>query len=216
MVDYTPIERIWLPLNKQEFWDALALRYNWQLNAVPVTCVGGKSFTPDHAMICSHGGYPTIRRNELRDLYVALLTEVCHNVAIEPTLLPLDGETVTTLSTNTSPDAPADFRAIGFWTRGEEAYFDVLVFHPYASSYLSRALTDLFKLHEQLKRLEYQERIVNIDRGSFAPLVFSTTGSDGQIAERFLQHLAAKLAENDSTSYSSVMAWLRCRTSFAL
>ena len=74
----------------------------------------------------------------------------------DSTFLPLDGETFTMLSTNMSRDARADFRATGFWTMGEEDYFAVRVFHPYASSYLSRALTDLFKQYEQLKRLEYQ------------------------------------------------------------
>ena len=79
-------------LNKRDFWDALALRYGWQLDAVPASCVCGSDFTPDHAMICSFGGYPTIRHNELRDIIGSLLSEVCHNVAIEPHLQPLNGK----------------------------------------------------------------------------------------------------------------------------
>ena len=50
---------------------------------------------------------------------------MCHSVAVEPTLLPLSGEAFTGLSTNTSENARADF-----WTRGEDSYFDVKVFHP--------------------------------------------------------------------------------------
>ena len=34
-----PLKEYGFQLNKQEFWDALALHYNWQLDAVPVTCV---------------------------------------------------------------------------------------------------------------------------------------------------------------------------------
>ncbi len=42
-----------------------------------------------------------IRHNEIRDLTASLLTEVCPNVAIEPHLQPLSGETFRLASTNT-------------------------------------------------------------------------------------------------------------------
>ena len=80
-------------------------------------------------------GFPTVRHNEIRDLIAELLTEVCHNVAVEPTLLPLSGEAFTGLSTNTSENARADVRAAGFWTRGKDAYFDMKVFYPDAPLY---------------------------------------------------------------------------------
>ena len=44
------------------------------------------SFFVDHAMTCNSGGFPTIRHYEIRDLTASLLSEVCHNVAIEPHL----------------------------------------------------------------------------------------------------------------------------------
>ena len=90
------------------------------------------------------------------------------------------------------------------------------IIHPYASSYQSRTPASLFQTHETRKRLEYEERIVNVDHGSFTPLVFSSTGSAGPMADTFLQRLAGKLSEKDGVSYSSTIAWLRCRFSFAL
>ena len=57
---------------------------------------------------------------------------------------------------------------------------------------------------------------MNVDHGSFTPLVFSSTGSAGPMADTFLQRLAGKLSEKDGVSYSSTIAWLRCRFSFAL
>ena len=113
-----PLKDHGFQLNKREFWDALALRYNWHLDSVPVSCVFGKPFSADHAMVCSFGGFPTIRHNELRDITAELLTEVCHNVAVEPVLLPLSGEVFSARSTITSASARADVRATGFWTRG--------------------------------------------------------------------------------------------------
>ena len=40
------------------------------------------NFAVEHALSCPHGGLPYIRHNELRDITVGLLSEVCHNVAL--------------------------------------------------------------------------------------------------------------------------------------
>ena len=39
----------------------------------------------------SCGGLPSIRRNDIKDVTAKLLTEVCLNVSVEPTLQPLTG-----------------------------------------------------------------------------------------------------------------------------
>ena len=74
------------------FRDALCLRYGWRPPLLPLTCVGGKRFTVEHALRCPCGGFPSIRHNELRDITAELLTEVCRCVGVEPTLQPLTGE----------------------------------------------------------------------------------------------------------------------------
>ena len=51
----------------------------------------------------------------------SLLTEMCHNVAIEPKLQPLNGETSQYLSANTDTEARLDVRARRFWNRGQDA-----------------------------------------------------------------------------------------------
>ena len=203
-------------LSKRDFRDAMALRYGWQLEMIPMSCVCGNLFNPDHAMVCTFGGYPTIRHNELRDIIGRLASEVCHNVAIEPQLQPLNGEVFKAKTTTTSPAARADIRMTGFWTRQEDAFFDIRVCHVNAPSYLSMTPKETLEHHERLKRLEYEERVINVDHGSFCPLVFSTTGATGQLCDRFLKRLGGMIAEHDQNDYSTVMAWLRCRISFAL
>ena len=47
-----PLQDQGFHLNKQEFWDALHLRYGWKLINTPSHCVCGSPFSPDHAMIC--------------------------------------------------------------------------------------------------------------------------------------------------------------------
>ena len=203
-------------LSKRDFQDALALRYDWLLADTPVTCVCGIPFSPDHAMVCPFGNYPTVRHNEIRDLMGSLLSEVCCNVAVEPRLAPLSGEVFEHRSTNISPEARLDVRACGFWSRQEDAFFDIRVFHPNAESYADKSLQELFLRHERQKRLEYEERICNVDHGSFCPVVFSTTGATAPLCNRFLKRLAALLTMDDPAAYSSTMAWIRCRISFAL
>ena len=211
-----PLKEHGFLLSRRDFRDALALRYDWLLESVPTTCVCGTEFSADHAMMCSFGGFPTIRHNELRDFLGSLLTQVCHNVALEPQLVPLEGEVFRSRTTNTSQEARADIRATGFWTRCEEAFFDIRIFHPNAKSYQGSSLQDVFKHHERRKQLEYEERILNVDRGSFCPLVFATTGAAGPLCDRFLKSLAGKIAEMDNTDYSSTMSWMRCRIAHAL
>ena len=62
----------------------------------------------------------------------------------------------------------------------------------------------------------YEECIREVERGSFTPLVFSTTGGASRLASTFLRHLASLLAEKHDKPYSATMAWLHCRLSFSL
>ena len=65
-------------------------------------------------MVCPFGGFPTTRHNTVRDLTASLLTEVCHNVATEPSLQHIISETFSLASANTSNDAHLDVKARGF------------------------------------------------------------------------------------------------------
>ena len=78
------------------------------------------------------------------------LYEVCHDVAVEPPLQPLTGETIVPASANRRDDARADIHARGFWGRQQGAFFDIRVFHPNAPSYRQ----DLCFIDMNLKRNE--------------------------------------------------------------
>ena len=95
-----PLDEHRFALHKQAFRDVLALRYGWLPSMVPTHCACGQSFSIQHMLACSKGGYPTIRHNELRDFTASLLTETCHSAAIEPSLLPLTSETLNGASSN--------------------------------------------------------------------------------------------------------------------
>ena len=112
-----PIAEHNFALHKGSFRDALCMRYGWQPSRMPSHCVCGVDFSVEHALSCSCGGLPSIRHNDIRDLTANLLTEVCSNVSIEPSLQPLTGEILNHRSSNiyTEEGARLDVCAQGFW-----------------------------------------------------------------------------------------------------
>ena len=110
-----PIAKHGFQLHKGKFSDALCLRYGWNLHVsnTPLSRDCGTSFSVDHVMTCHLGGIPTNWHYEIRDITVTVLTEICHNVAIEPTLQPVSTESFTHRSANTDPNACLDIKARG-------------------------------------------------------------------------------------------------------
>ena len=49
------------------------------------------SFSVEYSLLCPKDGFPTIQHSEIRDLTANLMSEVCHDVCIEPTLQPITG-----------------------------------------------------------------------------------------------------------------------------
>ena len=102
-------------LHKGDFRVAVCLCYGWSLPHLPMECAcGTTSFTVEHAFTCPHGGYPSLRHNEIRDTTTQLMSEVCPNVATEPTLQPVTNEHLFQCSANTESGAHLDVRAQGF------------------------------------------------------------------------------------------------------
>ena len=144
---------------KQEFHDALRLRYGWELARHPSNCVCGTSFSADHAMICCHGGLTFICYNELRNLTASWLHEVCHDVAVELPLQPLTGEALIPASANCRDDVRTNVYVRGFWGRQQGAFFDIRVIYPTAPTYHRTQVGSLFCRHELERKREYGDRV---------------------------------------------------------
>ena len=113
--------------------------------------------------------------------------------------------------------ARLDIAANGFWGgRYERAFFDVRVFNPHAPSNRRLRLSSCYRSHENAKKRAYEQRIREVEHGSFVPLVLSVTGGMGRIATTTYKRLASQLSSKWNQSYSTTMGWLRCRLSFAL
>ena len=62
----------------------------------------------------------------------------------------------------------------------------------------------------------YNQHVIEIEHGSFSPLVFTTYGGTGREAERFMTELAQKLVERKNMTYNTIIHWLRSKLSFNL
>ena len=210
-----PIKEEGYSLDKNTFWDLLKIRYGKELNHLPEICACGAKFNIQHALSCKNGGFVTLRHNILRDKTASLLTEVCKDVKIEPQLHTLTGETINT-ATNDSEEARLDVSARGFWVPGQKAFFDIRVFNPLARRYGNQNLKKAYDNNEKEKKRLYNERVLQCERGSFTPLVFSTHGGKGRECQKFYQRLASMVADKRKVDSSIVTKWINRKLSFAL
>ena len=160
-----------LALNKQEFRDSLRLRYDLPLVDLPSHFICGDKFTVSHALSCKKGGFVAQRHDGVRNLLTTFIDKICNNVEIEPRLQLLDNERFHLRSAVTSSEARLDIKAGGFWARGVTAFFDVRVTHVNSKCYQSKPTSEVFKEQEEEKKRKYQQRVLDVEMGSFTPLV---------------------------------------------
>jgi len=60
------------------------------------------------------------------------------------------------------------------------------------------------------------QRILQVDQGTFTPLVFSATGGMGNECKVFISRLSSLIAIKHDVDKSIVTNWLRTKLSFAL
>ena len=69
---------------------------------------------------------------------------------------------------------------------------------------------------EKQKVRAYNDRIVNVEHGTFVPLIFSTSGGIGGQAETFLSCYVIKFRQKNNLKYDEVINVFRCRLSFII
>ena len=90
------------------------------------------------------------------------------------------------------------------------------VFNPLAPSNCRSSLSTTYRRHEATKKRSYEQRVREIEHGSFTPLVFSASGGMAPAATITFKRLASLLAEKRQQEYNKTIAWIRCQLSFSL
>ena len=80
------------------------------------------------------------------------------------------------------------------------------MYHPNADCYRDLTAKQISKKHENEKKGQYAERVMEIEQGTSTPLVFTTTGG---MADELI-------ANKKGESYSSAISWIRAKVSFAI
>ena len=209
-----PLQALGYTLNKQEFRDSLCLRYNWRIPNTPSYCGCREKNTVDHTLNCKLGGFVTMRHNNIRDFEATLLGEVCKDVKVEPELLPIGDSN--TQSRSIADKARLDVSAVGIWSPLERTFLDVRVMHPNSPSYAGKTPQQLYLQHEREKKRMYNDRILQVEKGSFSPLIFSTTGGMGPEATKYHKRVAELIAAKKGEAYADVINHIRTKIRFSL
>ena len=155
-----------------------------------------------------------MRHNRVRDLEADLMREVCHNVQVEPELLPLGNENGR--RGNTAEKARLDVSGVGVWGEYEKTFLDIRIMHPNSSSYLNQPIEQVYIMHENEKKRCYGERVLQVEKGSFTPIVLSTFGGSGKEADRYHKRIATLIAQKKNENYADVLNYIRTRLRFRL
>ena len=75
-------------------------------------------------------------------------------------------------------------------------------------------LESVLKKHETEKKKKYNRRVMEVEHGSFTPLVFTTSGVMSHECSKFHKALAEKISTKKDERYDTIMRYLRVKLSF--
>ena len=83
--------------------------------------------------------------------------------------------------------------------------------HPNADSYRDLTPKQIWKKHENEKKRQYAERVMEIEQGTFTPLVFTTIGGMAYECVKYHSRLAELIPNKKGQSYPSAIYWIRAK-----
>ena len=130
-------------------------------------------------------------------------------------MLPTNGKSRSSGSI-TADQARLDISARSVWNVCERAFFDVRVFNPLAPSNSNKQPSQMYTAHEAQKKRAYNDRVIQIEKESSTPLVFSTSGGMGREAQGLMKKIAERMELTSGQRYSDCMGFMRKRLRFEL
>ena len=114
---------------------------------MPSKCPCGQKYNLNHAMNFKRSGFVDMRLSNVRDFEANLLIMI--------------------------QKARPDIRARGVWRQGQNAFFEIRLTNVNAKSQKNQTVETILKKYEKKKKRPYNSRIMNVEHGTFTPLVFS-------------------------------------------
>ena len=144
-----------------------------------------------------------------------LLPWGCKDIKIEPELLPVNSQQFKD-STNTQPGARLDVSARGIFSRFERSFCDIRVTYPNCLSNIGKPIADIYVEHQNQKKDEYEERVIESEKGSFVPLIFTTSGGMSPDCKTFFKRVAKLTAGKNKEHLPHVTNHIRTGLRFAI
>ena len=134
----------------------------------------------------------------------------------EHQLLQLTGENTNGKMVIRSDEARVDIAARSFWVTGQMAFFDMRVFNSIAKCFVHRDTSKAYQLSEKEKNKNYNERISEVEHGSFMPTVMSLYEGIRKKGNKFYNLLAELLSEKNNQQQSAMTSRIRRKLIFTL
>ena len=90
------------------------------------------------------------------------------------------------------------------------------IVHANSPSYLHTPVDKLYAQHENAKKVAYNKRVMEVEHGSFTPVVISTAGGMGEEALKYHNRLASLIASKRNEDYDSVITYIRRKVRFSI
>ena len=74
----------------------------------------------------------------------------------------------------------------------------------------------IYRNHENEKKRLYLRRVLDIEHGTFTPLIFTSTGGMGKECLQYHSRLAQLISIKKGENYAKTISWIRARRSFVL
>ena len=122
-----------------------------------------------------------------------------NDVEVEPKLQnKVDNEELNAL---TGDDARPNIEACWVWRQGQNAFFDIRLTNTNACSKKNLPVSTILKKHEKEKQRACNSRIMNVEHGTYTPLVFSLTSGEGPETSLFHEHIVQKIANKTEEKF---------------
>ena len=172
-------------------------------------------FDLTHALSSKKGGFMSLGDNYKRNITASLVTEVYKDIPVEPLLQQLTRKSFQHHPTRGN-EVRLDICTRGFWEAGQAAFFDVRFLNPNDTRYAKLELSKLYKVNGKDKEKYYNELIMQIEHGSFTPLVTTATGGMSREYWKFYARISEMISEKCDVNYRAIATWITRKITFSL